>query len=130
MTYLTTSQLCWLVKLLWISLQPTTWIEYKYSQTLGFALEYKHEYCSILSSPLAVKRNIDVTILLRCMCVRVCMHACVRISVQIWLGHNSFIYAWISKLFNSFCSWRGVVSFKTFLGRLKVTLEGHIYEFF
>ena len=65
-------------------------IEYKYSQTLGFALEYKHEYGSFLSSPLAVKRDIAVTILLRCMCVRVCMHACVRMSVRICLGHNSY----------------------------------------
>ena len=30
-----------------------------------------------LLSPLAVKRDIAVTILLRCMCMRVCMHACV-----------------------------------------------------
>ena len=58
-----------------------------------FALKYKHEYCSFLSSPLAVKRDIAVTILLRCMCVRVCMHACVRMSVRRCLGHNSFIYA-------------------------------------
>ena len=48
-----------------------------------FGLEYKHEYCSFLSSPLAVKRDIAVTILLMCMCVRVCMHACVRMSVRI-----------------------------------------------
>ena len=54
-----------------------------------------------LSSPLAVKRDIAVTILLRCICVRVCMHACVRMSVRICLGHNSTIYAWISKLFNT-----------------------------
>ena len=72
----------------------------KHRQTLEFALEYKHEYCSFLSSPLAVKRDIAVTILLGCMCVRVCMHACVRMSVWICPGHNSYIYAWISKLFN------------------------------
>ena len=54
-----------------------------------------------LSSPLAVKRDIAVTILLRCMCVRVCMHACVRMSVRICLGHNSYIYAWILKLSNT-----------------------------
>ena len=67
---------------LWILLQPTTRIEYKYSQILGFALEYKHEYCSCLSSPLAVKRDIAVTILLRCMCVCVCVHACMRAYVR------------------------------------------------
>ena len=76
-------------------------MEYKYSQTLGFALEYKHEYCSFLLSLLAVKRDIAVTILLRRMCVRVCMHACLRTSVRICLGHDSYRYAWISKLFNT-----------------------------
>ena len=45
------------VKLHWILLQPTTCIEYEYSQALGFALQYKHEYCSLLLSPLAVKCN-------------------------------------------------------------------------
>ena len=40
-----------------------------------FAVEYNHEYCYFLLSPLAVKREIAVTIFLRCMCVRVCMHA-------------------------------------------------------
>ena len=74
-----------LVKLHWIYLQPTTRIEYKYSQTLGFALEYKIEYCSILSSPLAVKRDIAVTISLRCTCVCMCMHACVRVSLRNFL---------------------------------------------
>ena len=59
--------------------------EYKYSQTLGFAVDYKHEYCSFLLSPLAVKRDIAVTILLRCICVRVCMHACLRMSIRICL---------------------------------------------
>ena len=59
-------------KLHWILLQPTTLFEYKYSRTSGFDVEYKHEYCSFSLSPLAVKRDIAVTILLRCMCVRVC----------------------------------------------------------
>ena len=74
-----------------------------------------------LLSPLAVKRDIAVTILLRCMCMRVCMYACLRMSIRICLGHNSYIYAWTSKLFDTV-----VVLF----GRLKVkvTLEGHIYE--
>ena len=48
---------------------------------------------SFLLSPLAVKRDIAVTILLRCMCVRVCVHACLRMSIQVCLGHNSYIYA-------------------------------------
>ena len=77
-------------------------MEYKYSQTLGFAVEYKNEYCSFLLTPLAVKLDVAVTILLRCMCVHVCMHACLRMSIRICLGHNSYIYAWISKLFNTF----------------------------
>ena len=76
-------------------------MEYKFSQTLGFAVEYKHDYCSSLLSPLVVKRDIAVTILLRCMCVRVCMHACLRMSIRICLGHNSYINAWISKVFNT-----------------------------
>ena len=90
-----------LVKLHWILLQPTRRIEYKYSQNLGVAIEYKHEYCSFLLSPLAVKRDIAATILLRCMCVRVCMHACLRMSIRICPGHNFCIYACISKLFNT-----------------------------
>ena len=53
-----------------------------------------------LLSSLALKRDIAVTILIRCMCVRVCMHSCV--SVRICLGNNSYIYAWISKLFGTF----------------------------
>ena len=73
-------------------------MEYEYSQTLDFALEYKHEYCSFLSSPLAVKRDIAVTILLSYMCLH-CARACA--SVRICLGHNSYIYAWISKLFDT-----------------------------
>ena len=52
--------------------------KFEYSQTLEFALENKHEYCFILSSPLAVKRDIAVTILLRCMCMHVSGGACVR----------------------------------------------------
>ena len=67
-------------KLHWILLQPTTRIEYKYSQTLGFTVEYKHEYCSFLLSPLAVKR--DIAILLRCIHVRACVHACMLAYVH------------------------------------------------
>ena len=47
---------------------------------------------TFLSSPLAVKRVIAVTILLRC--IKGCA------SVRICLGHNTYIYAWISKLFD------------------------------
>ena len=54
----------------------------KYSQTLEFAPEYKHEYCSFLSSPHAEKRDIAVTVLPRCMCVRVCMHTCLPAYVR------------------------------------------------
>ena len=54
-----------------------------------------------------------------------CMHAC--LSVWICPGHNSYIYACISKLFDKCCLLGGEV-LKHFLGRLKVkvTLEGHI----
>ena len=54
-------------------------------------------------------------------------------SIRICLGHNSYIYTWISKLFNTIfvlgdekCHWKHI------LGRLKVnvTLEGHINELF
>ena len=58
------------------------------------------------------------------------MHACLRMS-RICLGHNSYIYAWISKLFDTVVV-LGVEKshLKHFLGRLKVkvTLEGHINE--
>ena len=48
---------------------------------------------TFLSSLLALKRGIAVTILLRCMCV------CA--SIWVCLGHNSYIYGWISKLFDT-----------------------------
>ena len=63
-----------------------------------------------------------------------CVHcALVRAYIRICPGHNSYIYAWISKLFDT-----GVVlgkeksHLKHFLGRLKVkvTLEGHIDELY
>ena len=46
-----------------------------------------------LSSPLAVKRDIAVTILVRCMHLRAFARICPR--------HNSYIYVWISKLFGT-----------------------------
>ena len=47
--------------------------------------------------------------------MRACVHACMRMSVQICLGHSSYIYARISKLFNTvFFSRGGVVSFEIF----------------
>ena len=64
----------------------------KYSQTLEFALQYKHEYCSFLSSPLALKQDISVTILLRCMCVHVFMHACVYPSGFVWVITPTFMH--------------------------------------
>ena len=54
------------------------------------------ELQQFLSSPLAMKRDIAVTILLGGMCVGMC----VRASARICLGHNSCIYALISKLFD------------------------------
>ena len=46
-----------------------------------------------MSSPLAVKQDIAVTIFVWCMCM------CV--SVKICSGHNFYIYAWISKQFGT-----------------------------
>ena len=57
-----------------------------------------------------------------------------RASVRICPGHNSYIYAWISKLFDTVVVLEEEKCYmKTlFLGRLniKVTLEGHINELF
>ena len=55
------------------------------------------------------------------------MHACV--SARVYPGHNSYIYAWISKLFDTVLVLEEEkYHVKRFLGRLKVkvTLEGHI----
>ena len=73
-----------------------------------------------LSSPLAVKRDIAVTIFVRCMCVRP--------SIRICLGHNSYICAWISKLLGTVVLEEEKCPLKRFLGSLKVdvTREGHI----
>ena len=57
-----------------------------------------------------VKRDIAVTILLKCICV----HACVRASVQICPGHNSYIYAWISNLFHIVVVLEKEMPFETF----------------
>ena len=60
-------------------------------------------------------------------CVRV------RVSVRICLGHNSYIYAWISKSFDTVvvlgeekCHLKHVSGSL----KVKVTLEGHINELF
>ena len=50
-----------------------------------------------LSSPLAGKRDIVVSIFVRCLCVQ----PCVRTSVQISLDHNLYNNAWISKQFGT-----------------------------
>ena len=52
---------------------------------------------SFLSSPLAGKRGIVVTSFVRCMCVRQCIRASVRICPE----HNLYIYVWISKQFST-----------------------------
>ena len=110
-------------------------IELVGAMTSTFMRGFKNIFAQMffLLSLLAVRRDIAVTILLRCMCVRVCMHACLCMSIRICLGHNSYIYAWISKLFNTI----GVLGeekchLKHFFGRLKVkvTLKGHINELF
>ena len=95
---------------------------------------FKNNFAQVffLLSPLAVKRDIAVNILLRCMCVRVCMHACLCMSIRICLGHNSYIYAWISKLFKTIVVLGENCHLKHFLGglKVKVTLESHINELF
>ena len=56
-----------------------------------------------------------------------------RASVRICLGHNSYIYAWISKLFETVVVLEEEkCHLEIFLSRLnvKVTLEGHINELF
>ena len=61
------------------------------------------------------------------------MRRCVHPSVRICPGHNSYIYAWISKLFDTVVVLgEETCCLKHFLGRLKVkvTLEGHINEHF
>ena len=63
--------------------------------------------------------------------MRVCMHACLRMSIRICLGHNSSISAWISKLFDTVVVLgEEKCQLKHFSGRLKVkvTPEGHINE--
>ena len=58
-----------------------------------------------LSSPLADKRDIVVTSLVRCMCVRPCIRAsvrpCVHASVRICPDHNLYNNAWILKQFGT-----------------------------
>ena len=62
------------------------------------------------------------------------MH-CARVRASVWIcpGHNSYIYAWISKLFDTVVVLEEEkCHLKPFLGRVKVkvTLEGHINELF
>ena len=62
-----------------------------------------------------------------CMCA--CVLECMGQFIQICLGKNSYIYAWISKYFDSFVVLEEEkCHLKHFLVRLKVkvTLEGHI----
>ena len=62
--------------------------------------------------------------------VRACVHACMRAYVRICLGHNFYIYASISKLFNTVFVLEEECHLKPFLGRLKVkvTLEGQMIK--
>ena len=55
---------------------------------------------NFLSSPLAGKRDIVVTILVWCMCVR----PCVRASIQICPDQNLYNNAWITKKFGTVVS--------------------------
>ena len=60
---------------------------------------------------------------------------CARVHPSVWIcpGQNTYIYAWISKLFDTFVVLgEEKYHLKHFLGRLKVkvTLEGHINKLF
>ena len=59
--------------------------------------EWSYIIISFLSSPLPGKRDIVVTIFVRCMCV----HPCVCVSVRICPDHNLYNNAWISKQFGT-----------------------------
>ena len=51
------------------------------------------------------------------------MHACVHPSMQIFPGHSSYIYGWISKLFDTHVVFEEEkCHLKHCLGRLKVKL--------
>ena len=72
----------------------------------------------VLSSLLAGKRDIIVTIL-----VRIC--ACVSASVRICPNHNLYNNAWISKQFGTVVALEEEkCHLKHFLGRLKVKVTG------
>ena len=67
------------------------------------------------------KRDIVVTILVWCMCVRQCVHASIRICAD----HNLYNNAWISKQFGTVVSLEEEkCHLKHFLGRLKVKVTG------
>ena len=72
---------------------------------------------SFLSSPLAGKQDIVVTILVRCMCMR----PCIRASVRICPDHNLYNNSWISKQFGTVVALEEEkCHLNQFLGRLKV----------
>ena len=75
--------------------------------------------CSVLSSPLANKRDLVVTIFVRCMSVR----QCVRTSVLICPDHNLYNNASISKQFGTVVALEEKCHLKH-LGRLKVKVTG------
>ena len=63
-----------------------------------------------------------------------CVH-CARVRAYVWIcpGHNSYIYAWILKLFNTVVVLgEEKCHLKKCLGRLKVkvTLEGNVNKLF
>ena len=72
-----------------------------------------------LSSPLAGKRDIVVTILVRCMYVGPCISEFVRIGPDHYLNNH----AWISKQFGTVFALEKC-QLKHFLGRMKVTVTG------
>ena len=78
----------------------------------------KPQTLPFLSCPLAVKRDITVTI--RCISVRA--------YVRICTGHNSYFYGWISKLFDTVVVLeKEKYHLKHFSGlvKAKVSLGGH-----
>ena len=75
----------------------------------------------LLSSLLAGKRDIVVTILVWCMCVRPCICASVRICPD----HNLYNNAWISNQYGTVVALEEEKCLlKHFIGRLKVKVTG------
>ena len=92
-----------------------------FQSCINISLWLAYELIRFLSSPLAGKRDIVVTILVRCMCVRLC----IRASVRICPDHNLYNNAWILKQFGTVVVLvEEKCHLKHFLDRLKVKVTG------